>query len=199
MPSWHLLRLSPDFFFGRRRLRDMLALPVPFAGLVDRTVQTSGRLNVQHPKDRMPATHRPCAVFVLGLAPVKIGGIEKFLRLFAQRMDASGWDTVLCFDGAVGEEFRASVAFPFCTIEQVANQGDLGFVPPRRSGVCCDGVVRNGSSMPSTASCEFFHGWRCCRAAARSRSTITRRVRRISLPARSRCPSASSDEFSRCR
>ena len=77
----------------------------------------------------MPAagTHRPCAVFVLGLAPVKIGGIEKFLRLFALRMDEAGWDTVLCFDGVVGDEFRESVAFPFCTVEQVDQQGDLGF------------------------------------------------------------------------
>ena len=70
---------------------------------------------------------RPCAVFVLGLAPVKIGGIEKFLRLFVLRMDRAGWDTILCFDGTVSDEFRASVAFPFCTIEQVDHQGDLGF------------------------------------------------------------------------
>ena len=71
--------------------------------------------------------YTPCAVFVLGLAPVKIGGMEKFLRLFVMRMHRAGWDTVLCFDGPVGEEFRASVDFPCCTIEQVADQGDLGF------------------------------------------------------------------------
>jgi glycosyltransferase involved in cell wall biosynthesis len=75
----------------------------------------------------MPSNQRPCAVFVLGLAPVKIGGIEKFLRLFVLRMDAAGWDTVLCFDGPVGDEFLASIDFPCCMIEQVADQGDLGF------------------------------------------------------------------------
>ena len=79
----------------------------------------------------MSVTQRPCVVFVLGLAPVKIGGMEKFLRLFAIRMDTAGWDTVLCIDGPVGDEFRASVNFPFCVIEQVADQGYLGFAASR--------------------------------------------------------------------
>ena len=64
---------------------------------------------------------------MLGLAPVKIGGIEKFLRLFVVAMDRAGWDTVLCFDGAVADEFRATVDFPFCSIESVPGQENLGF------------------------------------------------------------------------
>lgn len=70
---------------------------------------------------------RPRLMFVLGLAPVKIGGMEKFLRLFTQNVDRRGYDTVLCFDGPVADVFRASVDFPFCTIESVDHQGDLGF------------------------------------------------------------------------
>ena len=104
----------------------MLALPVKFPARVA-TRQRRDRSHLCALQDAMPSTQRPCAVFVLGLAPVKIGGMEKFLRLFVLRMDTAGWDTVLCFDGPVGDEFRASVDFAFCTIEQVANQGDLGF------------------------------------------------------------------------
>ncbi len=75
----------------------------------------------------MAKSSRPCLLFVLGLAPTKIGGIEKFLRLFVLAMDRAGWDTVLCFDGPVAEVFRASVDFPFCTLEAVPQQGNLGF------------------------------------------------------------------------
>lgn len=69
---------------------------------------------------------RPSLMYVLGMAPQKIGGIEKFLRYFVIALDAAGWDSVLCFDGPVAEEFRSYVAFPFVKIEALDNQGHLG-------------------------------------------------------------------------
>lgn len=70
---------------------------------------------------------RPRLMFVLGLAPTKIGGIERFLHYFVAGLDAAGWDTVLCFDGEISDDFREYIAAPSVTIEQLAGQGNLGF------------------------------------------------------------------------
>ena len=69
---------------------------------------------------------RPCLLFALGLAPQKIGGVEKFLRYFVEEMDRSGWDTVLCFDGPIAPVFREYIDGPWVTLETLDNQGDLG-------------------------------------------------------------------------
>jgi glycosyltransferase involved in cell wall biosynthesis len=69
---------------------------------------------------------RPRLIYVLGLAPQKIGGIEKFLRYFVMALDAAGWDSILCFDGPIANEFRAYISFPYVTIESLNNQGHLG-------------------------------------------------------------------------
>jgi glycosyltransferase involved in cell wall biosynthesis len=69
---------------------------------------------------------RPRLIYVLGLAPQKIGGIEKFLRYFVMAADAAGWDSVLCFDGPIADEFRAYISFPYVTIESLGNQEGLG-------------------------------------------------------------------------
>jgi glycosyltransferase involved in cell wall biosynthesis len=69
---------------------------------------------------------RPRLIFVLGLAPQKIGGIEKFLRHFVIALDAAGWDSVLCFDGPIAAEFREYISSPSVTIESLDNQGRLG-------------------------------------------------------------------------
>jgi glycosyltransferase involved in cell wall biosynthesis len=65
-------------------------------------------------------------MFVLGLAPQKIGGVEKFLRYFVNALDAAGWDSVLCFDGPIADEFREYIAGPYVTIERLDNQGNMG-------------------------------------------------------------------------
>jgi glycosyltransferase involved in cell wall biosynthesis len=138
---------------------------------------------------------RPCVVFVLGLAPVKIGGIEKFLRLFALRMDATGWDTVLCFDGPVGDVFRASVDFPFCTIEQVAQQGDLGFAAsgalwsvlrqhrPQRFIYAFNGIMRTFPWLARLSGCReisfYDHSSRAPGFVARPLSLPKRIVGRL--------------------
>ncbi|MGA2050109.1 MAG: glycosyltransferase family 4 protein [Terracidiphilus sp.] len=66
-------------------------------------------------------------MFVLGLAPRKIGGLEKFLKYLVVALDAVGWDSVLCFDGLISAEFREYISSPFVLIESIDNQGDLGF------------------------------------------------------------------------
>lgn len=66
-------------------------------------------------------------MFVLGLAPEKIGGIEKFLRLLVLALDAAGWDTILCFDGPISTVFRDYIAHPSVTLESLDHQGNLGF------------------------------------------------------------------------
>lgn len=49
---------------------------------------------------------RPTSMFVPGLAPRKIGGMEMVPRYFAIALDAAGWDSALCLDRPVADEFR---------------------------------------------------------------------------------------------
>jgi glycosyltransferase involved in cell wall biosynthesis len=65
-------------------------------------------------------------MYVLGLAPQKIGGLEKFLRHFVIVLDAAGWDSVLCFDGPIADEFREYISSPNVAIESLNHQGNLG-------------------------------------------------------------------------
>jgi glycosyltransferase involved in cell wall biosynthesis len=141
------------------------------------------------------AAGRPCAVFVLGLAPVKIGGMEKFLRLFVLQMDGAGWDTVLCFDGPVGDEFRGSVDFPSCTIEQLAHQGDLGFAAsgalwrvlrrhrPQRFIYAFNGIMRTFPWLARLSGCReisfYDHSSRAPGFVARPLSLPKRIVGRV--------------------
>ena len=76
--------------------------------------------------DRKNST-RPRLMFVLGLAPRKIGGIEKFLRYLVLALDHVDWDTILCFDGPATAEFRRYFDIPSVTLERLDEQGDLGF------------------------------------------------------------------------
>ena len=67
-------------------------------------------------------------MYVLALAPNKIGGIEKFLRSFTETLDRAGWDVVFCFEGSIAPEFREFIARPGVTLELLPNQGGLGLV-----------------------------------------------------------------------
>ena len=69
---------------------------------------------------------RPKLMYVLALAPNKIGGVEKFLRHFAEALEAAGWDLVLCFEGEIAPEFRDYIAAPGVSLELLPNQGGLG-------------------------------------------------------------------------
>lgn len=65
-------------------------------------------------------------MFVAGLKPTKIGGIERFFQYLAAELDRAGWDTILCFDGPISAEFDAYFARPYITVERLDNQGQLG-------------------------------------------------------------------------
>lgn len=69
---------------------------------------------------------RPQLMYVLGLAPNKIGGLEKFLRYFAEVLARAGWDVVFCFEGSIAPEFREYIAGSGATLELLPNQGELG-------------------------------------------------------------------------
>ncbi len=80
------------------------------------------------PTARRPHTaRRPKLMYVLALAPNKIGGVEKFLRYFAEALEAAGWDLVLCFEVTIAPEFREYIAGPGVSLELLPNQGGLGF------------------------------------------------------------------------
>ena len=114
---------------------------------------------------------RPRLMFVLGLAPQKIGGIEKFLRYFSSALDAAGWDSVLCFDGPIALEFRDYIADPHVTIESLDNQGNMGLAcagelwrllrkhKPQTFVYAFNGVMRCFPWLAKLAACEqiFFN------------------------------------------
>ena len=114
---------------------------------------------------------RPRLMFVLGLAPQKIGGIEKFLRYLVMALDAAGWDSVLCFDGPIAEEFREYIAGPYVTIEPLSNQGNMGLAcagqlwkllrkyKPRIFVYAFNGVIRCFPWLAKMAGCKrvFFN------------------------------------------
>ena len=90
-----------------------------------------GELNHKDPAKLKTRAHvdyrsRPRLMFVLGLAPQKIGGIEKFLHYLVVALDAAGWDSILCFDGPIAAEFREYISSPSVMIESLDNQGHLG-------------------------------------------------------------------------
>jgi glycosyltransferase involved in cell wall biosynthesis len=66
-------------------------------------------------------------MFVVGLLPTKIGSMERFFQYLAAALDRDGWDTVLCFDGAISAEFNEYFRKPYVTVERLDNQGQLGF------------------------------------------------------------------------
>ena len=118
---------------------------------------------------------RPRLIYVLGLAPQKIGGIEKFLRYFVMAADAAGWDSVLCFDGPIADEFRAYISFPYVTIESLGNQEGLGLACAGKLWKLLRKHRPKPSFMPFTASFAVFRGWPNWRDANKSSSTITHR------------------------
>jgi glycosyltransferase involved in cell wall biosynthesis len=120
---------------------------------------------------RLERVSRPRLMYVLGLAPQKIGGIEKFLRYFVTALDAAGWDAVLCFDGPIADEFREYICFPFVTIESLDGQGNLGLAcagelwrllrkhKPRAFVYAFNGVMRCFPWLARMAGCRqvFFN------------------------------------------
>jgi glycosyltransferase involved in cell wall biosynthesis len=98
---------------------------------------------------------RPRLMYVLGLAPQKIGGIEKFLRYFVLALDAVGWDSVLCFDGPIAAEFREYISGPYVIIESLDNQGNLGLT-------CAGGLWKLLRKHKPQTFVYAFHGVMRC-------------------------------------
>jgi glycosyltransferase involved in cell wall biosynthesis len=127
-------------------------------------VKSNIRANAEH-------RSRPRLIYVLGLAPRKIGGIEKFLRHFVTTLGAAGWDSILCFDGLISTEFREYIACPYVTIESLDNQGYLGLAcagelwkllrkhKPRTFVYAFHGVMRCFPWLAKLAGCKqvFFN------------------------------------------
>ena len=110
-------------------------------------------------------------MFVLGLAPQKIGGVEKFLKFLATSLDSAGWDTVLCFDGPVADQFRDYIAGPNVLIERLDHQAPPGLAcagelwallrkhKPRIFVYAFNGVMRSFPWLARMAGCKqvFFN------------------------------------------
>ena len=136
-----------------------------------------GELNdhINPTKSNLPAhtedRSRPRLIFALGLAPQKIGGLEKFLLHLVIALDAAGWDSVLCFDGPIAAEFREYIASPYVMIESLDNQGHLGLAcagklwkllrkhKPQTFVYAFHGVMRSFPWLAKIAGCKrvFFN------------------------------------------
>jgi glycosyltransferase involved in cell wall biosynthesis len=68
-------------------------------------------------------------VYILGLKPEKIGGMELFCRAFAKRLLAIGWRVVFCCEGNPAQPVREAINFPNVVWEVVPVQA--GFSPKR--------------------------------------------------------------------
>ena len=90
-------------------------------------------------------------MYVLALAPNKIGGVEKFLRYFAKALEATGWDLVLCFEGTIAPGFREYISSPGVSLELLPNQGDLGLA-------CAGALWRLLRKHRPTVFVYAFHG-----------------------------------------
>jgi glycosyltransferase involved in cell wall biosynthesis len=115
--------------------------------------------------------NRDRLMFVLALAPQKIGGVEKFLKFLAVALDSAGWDTVLCFDGPISEQFQGYVDAPNVFIERLDNQAPPGLAcggelwkllrkhKPRIFVYAFDGALRIFPWLAKIAGCEqvFFN------------------------------------------
>jgi glycosyltransferase involved in cell wall biosynthesis len=115
--------------------------------------------------------NRDRLMFVLALAPQKIGGVEKFLKFLAAALDSAGWDTVLCFDGPISDQFQGYVDAPNVFIERLDNQAPPGLAcggelwrllrkhKPRIFVYAFDGALRIFPWLAKIAGCEqvFFN------------------------------------------
>lgn len=77
-------------------------------------------------------------LYILGLKPEKIGGMELFCRALAQRMLTLGWRVVFCCEGNPSQAVRDAINFPNVVWEVIPVQA--GFSPKR--AVECFHLVR---------------------------------------------------------
>jgi glycosyltransferase involved in cell wall biosynthesis len=149
----------------------------------------------QHLSANASPGSRPCLMYVLGLSPQKIGGVEKFLKFLTISLDAAGWDTVLCFDGPIANQFREYIAGPSVSIERLDNQAPPGFAcagelwrllrrhKPQIFVYAFSGALRTFPWMAKMAGCKYVffndHSSRPKGQKAQPMSLLKRIVARI--------------------
>jgi glycosyltransferase involved in cell wall biosynthesis len=69
---------------------------------------------------------RKTLVYVIGITPNKIGGIERFMRELAVQMEKYGWTLVLCFEEGPSELVRKVFDTPNIFFERIDNQSSPG-------------------------------------------------------------------------
>jgi glycosyltransferase involved in cell wall biosynthesis len=65
-------------------------------------------------------------IYIIGIAPSKIGGIERFTRELAVQMEKYGWKLVLCFETAPSERVRQFFDISNVFFEVIDNQSSAG-------------------------------------------------------------------------
>jgi glycosyltransferase involved in cell wall biosynthesis len=65
-------------------------------------------------------------IYVIGISPNKIGGIERFARELASQMSGLGWKLVLCFEALPSARVRKFLDTPNLSIEVLAKQSGTG-------------------------------------------------------------------------
>ena len=71
------------------------------------------------------AIARKSLLYVVGIHPNKVGGIEIFARALAERLDRLGWDVVFCFESLPGGDAKSYLDLPNARFEALADQGRL--------------------------------------------------------------------------
>jgi glycosyltransferase involved in cell wall biosynthesis len=78
-------------------------------------------------------------LYIMGLKPEKIGGMELFCGALAQRLLSVGWRVVFCFEGEPADAVKQLFSFPNVAWEVVPSQAGFS---PRRAMECARLVVR---------------------------------------------------------
>lgn len=65
-------------------------------------------------------------LFVLGLTPAKLGGVERFTRELAVQLGQVGWKLVLCFEGDPAPGVRSAFELPHVTLAPIPRQSSPG-------------------------------------------------------------------------
>ena len=73
----------------------------------------------------MKASKPPCALFVLGIEPLRIGGIELLLRVTAEHLAARGWRCVICFNNRPPEPVLSYLSLPNVIWDEVPKAWDV--------------------------------------------------------------------------
>jgi L-malate glycosyltransferase len=66
-----------------------------------------------------------CIVYVLGLVPEKLGGLETFCGVFAEHASLRGWQVIYCFEGPAAADTASFLSRKGAVIEQLPFQAGI--------------------------------------------------------------------------